>query len=275
MIGKDTNDQTGIVDSFIHHNSFYMLYNIIRSLSLGLLLVVSSASLHAQQKIITFGKIEYEKKVNMHKYIEDNSWSQEFKDRMPVYQVSYHNLIFDSTSSVFKAGKENPDDKWKSSWGGSTGEENITYQNFSAGSITALKQVFEKKFMVQDSLLDIEWRITDETRTIAGFDCRKAVGKMYDSLYVIAFYTDQIVTPSGPEQYNGLPGTILGLAFPRFYTTWFATKVELIAPKPEEIKAPVGKATKINRKELMAQVRNVYNWGSEESRQKYFWNTVL
>ncbi|HSR40342.1 MAG TPA: GLPGLI family protein, partial [Phnomibacter sp.] len=120
-----------------------------------------------------------------------------------------------------------------------------------------------------------EWRITDETRTIAGFDCRKAVGKMFDSLYVVAFYTDQIVTPAGPEQYNGLPGTILGLAFPRFYTTWFATKVELVQPKPDELKPPVAKATKINRKELMARVVNVFEWGSEEERQKNFWNTVL
>jgi GLPGLI family protein len=232
-------------------------------------------SSHAQAKMISFGKIEYEKKVNMHKFMEDNSWTRELKDRMPAYQVTYFNLYFDSTSSLFKAGKENPDDKWKSMWGQSGSEENVTYQNFNSGTITALKQVFEKKFLVEDSLLSIEWRITDETRTIAGFDCRKAVGKMFDSLYVVAFYTDQIVTPAGPEQYNGLPGTILGLAFPRFYTTWFATKVELVQPKPEELKPPVAKATKINRKELMARVVNVFEWGSEEERQKYFWNTVL
>lgn len=232
-------------------------------------------SLYSQAKMVSFGKIEYEKKVNMHKFMEDNSWTRELKDRMPAYQVTYFNLFFDSTSSVFKAGKENPDDKWKSMSGQSGSEENVTYQNFNSGTITALKQVFEKKFLLEDSLLNIEWRITDETRTIAGFDCRKAVGKMFDSLYVVAFYTDQIVTPAGPEQYNGLPGTILGLAFPRFYTTWFATKVELVQPKPEEMKPPVTKATKINRKELMARVVNVFEWGSEEERQKYFWNTVL
>lgn len=252
-----------------------MLFNMAKGLLFSIAFSVGSTTSFAQAKIISFGKIEYEKKVNMHKYIEDNSWSREFKDRMPTYQVSYFNLFFDSTSSVFKAGKENPDDKWKGSWMQSGAEENITYQNFSSGSITALKQVFEKKFLLQDSLLNIEWRMTDETRTIAGFDCRKAVGKMFDSLYVVAFYTDQIVTPAGPEQYNGLPGTILGLAFPRFYTTWFATKVELVQPKPEELKAPAAKAAKISRKELMATVIKVFEWGSEEEKQKYFWNTVL
>jgi GLPGLI family protein len=229
----------------------------------------------SQTRMVSFGKVEFEKKVNMHKFIEDNSWSREYKERMPTYQISYYNLFFDSTSSLFKAGKENPDDKWKNAWGQSGSLENITYHNFNSGTLTALKQVFEKKFLVEDSLLNIEWRITDETRTIAGFDCRKAVGKMFDSLYVVAFYTDQIVTPAGPEQYNGLPGTILGLAFPRFYTTWFATKVELVQPKPEELKPPVSKAAKVNRKELMARVINVFEWGSAEERQKNFWNTVL
>jgi GLPGLI family protein len=34
-----------------------------------------------------------------------------------------------------------------------------------------------------------QWRITDETRTIAGFECKKAVTKICDSVYVVAFYT--------------------------------------------------------------------------------------
>jgi GLPGLI family protein len=240
-----------------------------------LLGLIFSTLLQAQAVFISKGKIEYEKKVNMHKWLEDNSWMREMKDRMPVYRTTYFDLLFDSTSSVFKAGKEVPDDKWKNFWGQSGTEENITHMNYNEGIYTALKQVFEKKFIIQDSLLPIEWRITDEVRTIAGFDCRKAVGRMYDSLYVIAFYTDQIPLQAGPEQYNGLPGTILGLAFPRYYTTWFATKVELVTPKPTELKAPASKGSAINRQELMSQVKKVYEWGTEEEKQKYFWNMVL
>jgi hypothetical protein len=68
---------------------------------------------------------------------------------------------------------------------------------------------------------------------------------------------------------------ILGLAFPRYYITWFATKVELVEPKMNELKIPSGKTTKVNRKELMDQVRKVFEWGTEEERQRGFWNTVL
>ncbi|HSC52799.1 MAG TPA: GLPGLI family protein [Phnomibacter sp.] len=241
------------------------------------MLLFIAGAVHAQSRFIRQGKIEYEKKVNMHKMIEDNSWTREFKDKMPVYRTTYYDMVFNDSVSVYKAGKEAVDDKWKNMWMSGGGEENVMYSNFNTGSNTAFKQVFEKKFLLQDSMVHIEWRITDETRDIAGFECRKAVGKLYDSLYVVAFYTDQITIPSGPEIYNGLPGTILGLAFPRFYTTWFATKVELIEPKPTELVAPSSKTKKVTRKEMMDQVKEVFasEGGSSEERQKYFWNTVL
>jgi GLPGLI family protein len=228
----------------------------------------------AQAVFVTKGKIEFEKKVNMHKYIDDNSWTREFKDRMPVYQTTYFDMVFDSGITVYKAGKEIPDDKWKNMWSESS-DEDVIKMDYAGGVYTEFKQVFEKKYLVQDSMLKIDWRITDEYRTIAGFDCRKAVGRFFDSLYVVAFYTDQIPLTGGPEQYNGLPGVILGLAFPRYFTTWFATKVELVTPKPEDLKLPSSKATKINRKELMDQVVKVFEWGSEEERQKGFWNVIL
>jgi GLPGLI family protein len=240
------------------------------------ILILAMSSANAQSRFVKQGKIEYEKKVNMHKYIGNNdSWTREIIDKLPTYRTTYFDFYFDDTVSVFKAGREVVDDKWKNMWGEGGGEENIVHGNFATGQTTALKQVFEKKFLVQDSMLQIEWRMTDETREIAGFECRKAVGKFYDSLYVVAFYTDQIAISAGPELYNGLPGVILGLAFPRFYTTWFATKVELIEPKPTDLAVPTAKGKKINRKELMDQVKNVFEWGTPEERQKYFWNTVL
>ncbi len=47
-----------------------------------------------------------------------------------------------------------------------------------------------------------------------------------DSIYVVAFYTDEILTTGGPESFTGLPGMILGIAIPHEHVSWFATKVE-------------------------------------------------
>jgi len=92
-----------------------------------------------------------------------------------------------------------------------------------------------------DSIRKIEWRITNDTRDIAGFECHKAVGKILDSVYIIAFYTDQITTSGGPLSYCNLPGMVLGVAIPRCNLTIFATKVEFTEPRPEKLMPPIPK----------------------------------
>jgi GLPGLI family protein len=49
------------------------------------------------------------------------------------------------------------------------------------------KQIVGTNFVVEDSIPNIQWKITNEHREIAGYNCRKAVGKIYDDVYVFAF----------------------------------------------------------------------------------------
>jgi GLPGLI family protein len=86
--------------------------------------------------------------------------------------------------------------------------------------------LFEKTYLTSDSLKKLNWKISGETREIAGFECKKAIATILDSVVVVAFYTDEITPSTGPLGFNGLPGTILGFAIPRLYLTLFATKVE-------------------------------------------------
>jgi len=75
------------------------------------------------------------------------------------------------------------------------------------------------------------------------------------------------------ESFHGLPGMILGLAVPRLYTTWFATKVSLEPSKLPEPKFSV-KQKKITYEDLSKQlVRLFERW--EENAQKYIWWTYL
>ena len=230
----------------------------------------------AQTQFIPKGKIEFEKKINMYKLMGDNSWTEQIKSKMPEFRTSYSDLVFDEHQSVYKNGREVADDPWKKMWGQDMGDENVVYNNYDSSQTKTMKQVFEKMYRIEDSLTKIEWKLTSDTRKIAGFECRKAIGKMYDTLYVVAFYTDEIPTPGGPEIYAGLPGMILGIGFPRFSTTIFATKVELTTPKPAELAAPV-KGKKINRTDLFSQVKTAMkDWGNDENeKQKNFWQVVL
>ena len=82
-----------------------------------------------------------------------------------------------------------------------------------------------------------------------------------DSIYVVAFYTDEIVTPGGPESFTGLPGMILGVALPHQHITWFATKVEAVKVTDVEMTIP-GKGKKVNSAALKETLQGSLNqWG--------------
>jgi GLPGLI family protein len=244
---------------------------------LSLILLVHLATGYeasAQTQFITTGKIEFEQKVNMHKRVGEGMWADEMKRKLPQFSTTYFDLRFDENESTYRAGKEVADDPWKKMWGGGDDGNDVIYNNFDSGHTISTKQVFEKLYRLDDSLLNIEWKIGNDTREIAGFTCRKAVGKFFDSLYVVAFYTEEIITPGGPGNYTGLPGMILGIAIPRFSTTVFATKLELTTPKQSEI-SPLLKGKKVTRKDMFAQVKEVYTRWNNDEWQKYFWQTVL
>ena len=108
---------------------------------------------------------------------------------------------------------------------------------------------------------NIKWKITDETRAIAGFQCRRANALIMDSIYVVAFYTDEIITNGGPESFSGLPGMILGVAIPHEHITWFATKVYTETIPEASVKPPV-KGKKITNANLLTTLQDrMKDWG--------------
>lgn len=240
--------------------------------------VVLIASVTANAQFTAQGKIEYERKVNIHRQMEDmmyddnKTWLEKMKAQMPKFSSTYFDLSFTTTSSLYKPGRE-PETPIKSMWGNAPASENIVYTDFNKAKVLALKKVYEEKFLVEDTLRKLQWKIMDEVRTIANFKCRKAVAKMFDSVYVVAFYTEDILATGGPEMFAGLPGMIMEIAIPRLYSTWIATKVEVVQPKPEDLKAP-DKGKKVSQKELYETVNaSVSKWGKYAHRS--IWWSLL
>ncbi|MCU0321816.1 MAG: GLPGLI family protein [Chitinophagaceae bacterium] len=222
----------------------------------------------AQQVFVSAGKIEFEKQVNLHKELDaendgqEDIWTQNLKKNLPKSQLTYYNLFFNESQSIYKSGREVEQGIQKiPEWMSDRSTENITYKDFSQNKTTILKSVFESTFLIEDSIRHIDWRITSDTRTIAGIECRKAIGKIMDSIYVIAFYTDLITLSSGPESFAGLPGMILGVAIPRINTTWFATKIELITIT-DAMLLPPKKGKKSSFNDLQQQLeKSIKDWG--------------
>jgi len=223
------------------------------------------------QQFISSGNIEFEVRTNNHKIYGDGFFGEMFKDRFPQFSTTYYDYTFSRDNAVYKFNRR--DDKSKLPWGNNNEDENIWFSNYSAGTFTDQKFVFDDTYLLSDSLMKIDWKLVPtETREIAGFNCRKAVGIIFDSVYVFAFYTDEITISGGPMGIHGLPGMILGITIPRMYTSWIATKLQLDFKKDiiaEPLKGKKKKAT-----ELKQNVEKVSkNWGTWG--QQAVWNIFL
>ena len=219
---------------------------IIIFLLLGMQSTFAQIKRFPNQGIITF-----EKKVNMYalikaqikKYPHDTYMTrffEEYQKKEPQFKVLKSTLAFSKEQTLFTPIE--PESSSNNMFFGDFGaaqQNNVIATNTAVGTSTAQKKVYEELYLVKDSVRKINWKITNEIRNIAGYDCRRANAVIMDSIYVVAFYTDLIPVSGGPESFTGLPGMILGVALPYEHTTWFASAVVDQPVADDKLKAPV------------------------------------
>jgi len=229
------------------------------------------ANLLQAQVFISKGLVEYQVVVNNHKAMGDGTWAEMFKDKIPKLSTSYYQLTFDGNKSIYLFNRK--DEKTKSPWNNNGDEDNIWYNDYSSEKFIQQKNIFGETYILADSLKRIDWKITNENRMIAGFNCRKAVGVLFDSVYVFAFYTDEITVSGGPMSLHGLPGMILGITIPRMFSSWVASKIEINGVNYSKINAPV-KGKKKKPVELETNIiEATKDWG--KYGQQAVWNMYL
>jgi len=239
------------------------------------------AKINAQQ-FIDKAVIEFEVKTSIKKTLSNDSWADMLKDNMSEFKTAYYNYTFSNNKSVYKF------DRWDAktkipTWFKEGDEENVWYFDFNTDQLNMKKQVQGTDFIIADSIQAIKWKLTNESRLIAGFNCRKAVGQIMDSVYVFAFYTDEITIPGGPCTVSGLPGMILGLTIPRLYTSYIATKVTLNNVKESDIKPVASKKpyTYASLQLLITEkTKEWFSWGDDQEENKrrknlFLWNIFL
>ena len=215
----------------------------------------------SQQVFIDHVSVDYKKTVSWWPLAKEMfpDWFENEKDHMAKENVSIFNFTGDGTKSIYKRIKE--PERQPGVWSEVFADENVIYNDYTTGTTISQKPVFEQTFLVQDSLSKIKWKITADTRTIAGFNCRKAIGILYDTVAVFAFYTDEIMIDGGPESIHGLPGLILGVGVPRLHTTWFATNVRIADDAAMKKVVPAAKGKKTNRAEMYGAIlKAMKNW---------------
>ncbi len=246
---------------------------IKKILTLCIIIFVAQHVTAQNARFANQGTIVYEKKVNMVALIKEylqkkpnDSWGpkvlEDYQKNNPAFKVMKSTLTFGRDQTLYIP---TPDATISNGWFNFSAaqQNNTTYTNTLNGTSTTQKKVFEEIYLVKDSTRKINWKLTNEFRNIAGYDCRRANAIIMDSIYVVAFYTDKIPVSGGPESFCGLPGMILGIALPKYHTTWFATGVTDQPVTDDKLKAPVkGKPT--DNKKLWAILKEALkDWGAD------------
>ncbi len=243
-----------------------------------LIVVLTVENLYAQHaRFATEGFIEFEKSVNMHaqikKQINKNNETfyipafEQFKKTQSQFKTMKSVLSFSKDKTLYMPVVDETTTRTMFSEMPAANQHNIIYTDLASNKSTAQKNVFEEFFLVTDSTRKINWKVTSEVRDIAGYSCRRANAIIMDSVYVVAFYTDEIPVSGGPESFTGLPGMILGVALPHENITWFAKMVHdkalpagtMVPPKKGKVTTSAG---------LVTTLKNALkNWGEYAQMQ--------
>ncbi len=198
----------------------------MKYLGLTMMLFFAVTIIKAQTVFIKSAKITFEKKINQKQQLASNTWiSDDARDKMSKYRISNWDYSFNDSCSIYKLKPKETlnDNNFFFIAGENTNE---MYTDFSKKARVIRKPINGEDFILKDTIPHLNWKIMHDVRQIAGYECRKATAVINDSVTVVAFYSEEILLKGGPEGFTGLPGMILGLAIPRYNTTWFATKVE-------------------------------------------------
>jgi GLPGLI family protein len=147
----------------------------------------------------------------------------------------------------------------------------LSYYNIDAKKRVDRRELFEREFIVEDSIRSLSWKLSDETKTILGHPVRKATsqriatrtmttmqnGEMQrrevtDTSQIIAWFATDIPVSAGPQEFQGqLPGLILELDMNKGRNVYTAIE---ISPKVNvaAIKEPK-KGKRLTEKEFVAE----------------------
>lgn len=256
------------------------------------MIVVSLSQTMAQVKE---GKLIFERKINMHRMITD----PEMRRNIPEFRTEKFELIFNDQATMFKTipNEDAPDPFANSGGGGGTRgmsfmfrmPETNTYTDIASQMQYEARSIFENDYLIVDTLKPNNWKLSDETKTIANYVCKKATTSVAPMAFTMRFgggggggdrrggrngedttkqadrkpkeiqlvvwYTESIPLSIGPDTYSGLPGAILEVDSDNGSNVISAINY---VPKysPKELKQPT-KGKKLNRAQFQSEMQTI------------------
>jgi GLPGLI family protein len=169
---------------------------------------------------------------------------------LPKARTDQYELLFGNNQSLYQfLPTANNEDPGTFSGGGMVirmgGTNDIVYHNLEAGTRVEQREIMDRSFVVADSIRRMDWKLTDETKTILDHIVRKAIGRrvqprtltsmengeikrtvISDTVEVIAWFTSNIPLAIGPGEMQGqLPGAILEASINKGQTVYRAVEI--------------------------------------------------
>lgn len=162
----------------------------------------------------------------------------EMAKRLPTSRTDQFELLFANNRTIWQILPSAQGDETTISSGGGgmatfrmAGNNDVIFFDLNEKKRVDHREMFDREFVVDDTIQKINWKLTDETRTILNYKARKATGQrigtrmmssmengefkrteVADTTTIIAWFTTDIPVPSGPQEFQGqLPGLILEL----------------------------------------------------------------
>ena len=224
------------------------------------------------------GTIVYERKMNIHRRIKD----EQMKAMIPEFRTDKQQLLFNDSTSVYKAVPDDsaPDPfagggRGGGGFGGPGGgpggagggqrmgpppgmgaQNKILYINYNNQLVTEQTELGDKTYLIKDTLQQQPWKLTDETKQILNYTCKKATMTNANGQNLVAWYTEAITLPAGPESFNGLPGLVLQLDINDGELLYTAQEISKEADK-KALKAP-SKGKTITRAEYKEKIQEMF-----------------
>ena len=225
-----------------------------------LFVMVAGLAVQVAAAQVADGKIVYERKANLHRRLGPEQESM--KNMIPEFDVSKVELIFSGNESIFRRIQEEEDiretagESDRQVFRMRVGGDNQLYKNYTTMKAFELTELGPKKYVIDDSVRITNWKLDEsETKQIKGYACKKATGT-YARGTAVAWYTEQISCPSGPDNWGGLPGMILELNMNDGEIVFAATEVSDKGDK-KLVSAPTG-GKKITRKEYQKMLEEQF-----------------
>ena len=74
--------------------------------------------------------------------------------------------------------------------------------------VVTIEPIYPYRYETHEPLAKVDWTLTEDTLTIGGLPCHRAMGQLYGKQWT-AWYTEEMPSSAGPWKLRGLPGLIV------------------------------------------------------------------